>query len=42
VLDLADRAGHSRRSTSLDVLSHVIVPEDADPETLERLLVLHR
>jgi integrase len=36
--ELADRAGHSRPSMSLDVYSHVIVPDEVDPETLARLL----
>jgi integrase len=38
--ELADRAGHSRPSMSLDVYSHVIVPDEVDPETL-RALVSH-
>jgi integrase len=36
--ELADRAGHSRPSMSLDVYSHMIVPDEADPETLKRLI----
>jgi integrase len=36
--ELADRAGHSRPSMSLDVYSHMIVPDEVDPEVLERLL----
>jgi integrase len=36
--ELADRAGHSRPSMSLDVYSHVIVPDEADTESLKRLI----
>lgn len=36
--ELADRAGHSRPSMSLDVYSHVIVPDEIDPDTLVGLL----
>lgn len=30
--ELADRAGHSKPSMSLDIYSHVIVPDEVDPE----------
>jgi integrase len=36
--ELAERAGHSRPSMSLDVYSHLIVPDDVDPEILKGLL----
>lgn len=36
--ELADRAGHSKPSMSLDVYSHVIVPDEVDPEALRALL----
>jgi integrase len=36
--ELADRAGHSKPSMSLDVYSHVIVPDEVDPETLKALV----
>ncbi len=36
--ELADRAGHSRPSMSLDVYSHVIVPDEVDSDTLKALL----
>jgi integrase len=36
--ELADRAGHSKPSMSLDVYSHVIVPDEVDPEALKALL----
>jgi integrase len=36
--ELADRAGHSKPSMSLDVYSHVIVPDEVDPEVLKTLL----
>jgi len=35
--ELADRAGHSKPSMSLDVYSHVIVPDEVDPEALKAL-----
>jgi integrase len=37
--ELADRAGHSKPSMSLDVYSHVIVPDEVDPEVLKTLVV---
>ncbi len=37
--ELADRAGHSKPSISLDVYSHVIVPDEVDPEALKATLV---
>lgn len=37
--ELADRAGHSKPSMSLDVYSHVIVPDEVDPEALKALLL---
>jgi integrase len=37
--ELADCAGHSRPSMSLDVYSHVIVPDEVDPEALEAILL---
>ena len=36
--ELADRAGHSKPSMSLDVYSHVIVPDEVDPEALKALV----
>lgn len=36
--ELADRAGHSKPSMSLDVYSHVIVPDEVDPDTLKSLI----
>jgi hypothetical protein len=36
--ELADRAGHSKPSMSLDVYSHAIVPDEVDPEALKMLL----
>lgn len=36
--ELADRAGHSKPSMSLDVYSHFIVPDEVDPTTLEALV----
>ena len=36
--EIADRAGHSKPSMSLDVYSHVIVPDELDPEGLEAVL----
>jgi integrase len=37
--ELADRAGHTRPSMSLDVYSHVIVPDEVGPEALKAILV---
>jgi len=37
-LELAERAGHSRPSMSLDVYSHVMPPDEASSERLQRLL----
>jgi len=37
--ELADRAGHSKPSMSLDVYSHVIVPDEVDPEALKAILL---
>lgn len=37
--ELADRAGHSKPSMSLDVYSHVIVPDEVDPEVLKAVVV---
>jgi hypothetical protein len=37
--ELADRAGHSKPSISLDVYSHVIVPDEVDPEALKAILL---
>ena len=36
--ELADRSGHSKPSMSLDVYSHLIVPDEVDPTTLEALV----
>ena len=36
--ELADRAGHAKPSMSLDVYSHVIVPDEVDVATLEALV----
>jgi hypothetical protein len=36
--ELAERAGHSRPSVSLDVHSHVMPPDEASSERLQRLL----
>jgi integrase len=36
--ELADRAGHARPSMSLDVYSHVIVPDEVDPDALKAIL----
>ena len=36
--ELADRAGHSKPSMSLDVYSHVIVPDELDHEKLEAVI----
>lgn len=36
--ELAERAGHSRPSMSLDVYSHLIVPDEVDPEVFRELL----
>lgn len=36
--ELAERLGHKKASMSLDVYTHVMPPEEADPETLEMLL----
>jgi hypothetical protein len=36
--ELADRAGHSRPSMSLDVYAHVIAPDEVDPEAVARIL----
>jgi integrase len=36
--EIADRAGHSRPSISLDVYSHLIVPDEVDPEALKSLI----
>jgi integrase len=36
--ELAERAGHSKPSMSLDVYWHVIVPDEVDPEALKALL----
>jgi integrase len=36
--ELADRAGHARPSMSLDVYSHLIVPDEIDPDVLRSLL----
>jgi hypothetical protein len=36
--ELAERAGHSRPSMSLDVYSHVMPPDEASSERLQRLL----
>jgi integrase len=36
--ELADRAGHSRPSMSLDVYSHVIAPDEVDPDAVARIL----
>jgi integrase len=36
--ELAERAGHSRPSMSLDVYSHVMPPDEASSERLRRLL----
>jgi integrase len=36
--ELADRAGHLKPSMSLDVYSHVIVPDEVDPKMLGALL----
>jgi integrase len=36
--ELADRAGHSRPSESLDTYSHVIAPDEVDPAALAALL----
>jgi integrase len=38
--ELAERAGHSRPSMSLDVYSHVMPPDEASSERLQRLLAL--
>jgi integrase len=38
--ELAERAGHSRPSMSLDVYSHVMPPDEASNERLQRLLAL--
>ena len=38
--ELADRAGHAKPSMSLDVYSHVIVPDEVDVATLEALLTV--
>ena len=37
--ELADRAGHAKPSISLDVYSHVIVPDEVDPEALKAILL---
>jgi integrase len=36
--ELADRAGHARPSMSLDVYSHVIVPDEVDRDALKTML----
>lgn len=36
--EVAEHAGHSKPSMSLGVYSHVIVPEEVDPEELAALL----
>ena len=38
VRELADRAGHSRPSMSLDVYSHVIPPDEVEPEAVAKIL----
>jgi integrase len=37
--ELADRAGHSKPSMSLDVYSHVIAPDEVVPDALKALLL---
>jgi integrase len=37
--ELADRAGHAKPSMSLDVYSHVIVPDEVDPDALKAILL---
>lgn len=37
--ELADRAGHAKPSMSLDVYSHVIVPDEVDREALKAILL---
>ena len=36
--ELAERAGHSRPSMSLDVYSHVMPPDEVDPRTVAALI----
>ena len=40
--ELADRAGHSKPSMSLDVYSHMIVPDEVDPDALKAILLRRR
>jgi integrase len=40
--ELAERMGHSKASMSLDVYTHVMPPDEADPESLSALLVMPR
>ena len=37
--ELADRAGHAKPSISLDVYSHVIVPDEVDPGALKAIVL---
>jgi integrase len=37
--ELADRAGHAKPSMSLDVYSHMIVPDEVDCEALKAILL---
>jgi len=37
--ELANRAGHSKPSMSLDICSHVIVPDEVNPEVLKALVI---
>jgi integrase len=38
--ELAERAGHAKPSMSLDVYSHVLPPDEASSNRLQRLLAL--
>jgi hypothetical protein len=40
--ELSDRAGHSKPSMSLDVYSHMIVPDEVDPDALKAILLRRR
>jgi hypothetical protein len=37
--ELANRAGHTKPSMSLDIYSHVIVPDEVNPEVLKALVI---
>jgi integrase len=40
--ELADKVGHSKASMSLDVYTHVMPPDEADPDAVRALLVWSR